>query len=49
MTTLEVTDNGDGTWTATGPDDVVTLISETEFKITAPSVVIPDTFTVSNF
>lgn len=34
---LEITDNGDGTWTATGPDDVIFWLSETQFLIDWPS------------
>jgi hypothetical protein len=33
-----VTDNGDGTWTATGPDSWFTMLDATTFKITAPSI-----------
>lgn len=39
---LRIIDNGDGTWTATGPDDVIEMISATEFEITWPSVVYLD-------
>lgn len=38
--TLIVTDNGDGTYKAEGPDSVVYKTSETEFAISWPSVVI---------
>lgn len=31
--TVIVVDNGDGTWTATGPDDVIQVLSPTEFLI----------------
>lgn len=34
-----VTDNGDGTFSVTGPDDVVFLTSSTTFEISWPSVV----------
>jgi hypothetical protein len=33
-----VTDNGDGTWTATGPDSWFEMLDATTFKITSPSV-----------
>lgn len=32
-----VTDNGDGTWTATGPDSWFEMLDATTFKITSPS------------
>lgn len=35
---LKITDNGDGTWTAEGPDDVVSMIDATTFQINWPSV-----------
>jgi hypothetical protein len=34
---LKITDNGDGTWTAEGPDDVITMVNDTEFQISWPS------------
>ena len=34
---LKITDNGDGTWTAEGPDEVVSMVGTTEFQITWPS------------
>lgn len=37
--TLSVFLHGDGTWTASGPDDVVKMITEDQFEITWPSVV----------
>lgn len=33
-----VTDNGDGTWTATGPDEYIEMIDSISFKITTPSI-----------
>jgi hypothetical protein len=48
--TLRITDNGDGTWTAIGPDTVVTMIDDTTFSINWSTVVIIDstTFSVSS-
>lgn len=37
---LKITDNGDGTWTAEGPDDVVYMIDTDIFEIDWPSAVI---------
>ncbi len=34
---IEIIDNGDGTWTATGPDDIVNFIDLTTFQITSSS------------
>lgn len=39
---LVVTDNGDGTWTATGPDSAIEMVDLTTFKITWPSAVYMD-------
>lgn len=39
MAVLKITDNGDGTWTADGPDEVVSMIGPDEFQIDWPSVV----------
>ena len=41
-TTLMITDNGDGTWTATGPDDVVVMLDDITFQIDWPSAVFID-------
>lgn len=30
---IRITDNGDGTWTATGPDDLITMLDSTTFQI----------------
>lgn len=38
--TLIITDNGDGTYKAEGPDNVVYKTSDTEFEISWPSVVV---------
>jgi hypothetical protein len=47
---LRITDNGDGTWTATGPDTVITMIDSDTFDINWPSAVFIDasTYTVSS-
>lgn len=39
---LQITDNGDGTWTASGPDSVVSMLNATEFQIAWPSAVMLD-------
>lgn len=36
---LKITDNGDGTWTAEGPDSIVDLLNAEKFEIDWPSVV----------
>lgn len=48
---LVVIDHGDGTWTATGPDDMVHMLDATTFEIVSPTVVYHDavTYTVSNY
>jgi len=48
-TTLVITDNGDGTWTATGPSEVISMTSATEFAITFDSAVMIDdiSYTIS--
>ena len=37
--TLRITDHGDGTWTAEGPESAIEMISETMFMITWPSAI----------
>lgn len=39
---VKITDHGDGTWTADGPDYAVYMISATEFEISWPSAVYVD-------
>lgn len=48
--TLNVIDNGDGTWTASGPEPVVHFTSETEFEISWHSAnpITEDSYTVSS-
>lgn len=50
-TTLKITQNGDGTWTATGPDDVVQVFEDGSFRISAPTLLYLDegVFTVDSF
>jgi len=48
---LKITDNGDGTWTAEGPDDIINMTSDTEFEITWDSAIPSDdgeSFTISS-
>lgn len=37
--TLVIVDNHDGTWTATGPDDVITMLDSDTFQIDWPSAI----------
>lgn len=39
---LLIVDHGDGTWTATGPDDAITMLDSTTFQIDWPSAVYLD-------
>lgn len=45
---IEITDNGDGTWTATGPDEFVYLTDPTTFTITEVDATYldPDTYVI---
>lgn len=47
---LRVTDHGDGTFTVTGPDEVIQMDDETTFRITWPSAVMIDgtSYTISS-
>lgn len=36
---LRIVDNGDGTWTATGPDEAIQMLNPTTFEITWPSAI----------
>lgn len=47
---LTIIDHGDGTWTAIGPDDVVTMLDGDTFQITWPSAVYldADTYQISS-
>lgn len=49
-TLLHVIDNGDGTWTAVGPESAIKMVSADEFTIDWPSVTIvdDDTYTISS-
>ena len=44
---LQIIDNGDGTWTAIGPDDVITMLDPITFQIDWPSAVYIDANTYS--
>lgn len=50
-TTLRITQNEDGTWTATGPDDIVVIDPDGSFQITAPTAhfLDVDLFVVDSF
>lgn len=50
ISTLTVVDNGDGTWTATAPYDVIRMIDDDIFEITAPTAIFidDDTYTLSS-
>lgn len=50
ISSLTVIDNGDGTWTATAPFDVIRMIDDETFEITAPTANFtgPDTYTISS-
>lgn len=47
---LRITDHGDGTWTADGPDSAIKMVSDTEFEITWPSAkfINTNTFQISS-
>lgn len=36
---LKITDNGDGTWTAEGPDSIISMLSSDKFQIDWPSAI----------
>lgn len=50
ISTLTIIDNGDGTWTATAPFDVIRMVDEDAFEITAPTAVFidSDTYNISS-
>lgn len=50
IATLTITDNGDGTWTAEAPYDVIRMLDDTTFEITSPTAVFldEDTYTISS-
>lgn len=45
---LQIIDNGDGTWTAIGPDTIIQMLDSTTFQINWPSAVYidSDTYTI---
>lgn len=50
ISTLTVLDNGNGTWTATAPFDVIRMLNDETFEITAPTAVFidADTYNISS-
>jgi hypothetical protein len=50
ISNLVITDNGDGTWTATAPFDVIQMLDETTFQITSPMAIFidEDSYTISS-
>jgi hypothetical protein len=50
ISTLTVVDNGDGTWTATAPFDVIRMLDDETFEITSPTAIFidEDTYTLSS-
>jgi len=49
-TTLRIDDNGDGTWTATGPSSAITMLDASTFQIAWPSAIFIDatSYTISS-
>jgi hypothetical protein len=47
---LVIVDNGDGTWTATAPNDVIRMLDDTTFEITASTATFidADSYTISS-
>lgn len=50
ISSLTVVDNGDGTWTATAPYEVIRMLDDTTFEITSPTAVFidEDSYTLSS-
>lgn len=50
VSSLKIIDNGDGTWTATAAGDIIRMLDDTTFEITAPTAVYidDDTYTLSS-
>lgn len=48
--TLRIYDNGDGTWTANGPDSAIKMLTSTKFEISWPSAIFitPTTYMISS-
>lgn len=48
---FRVIDNGDGTWTAIGPDSMIEMIDSTTYKITTPSItyITPTTYKIRSW
>jgi hypothetical protein len=51
VATMTITDNGDGTWTADGPDDLITFLPGGKFQINSPTLTYIDlhTYFVSTY
>lgn len=47
---IAIVDNGDGTWSATGPEEYITMLDAKTFQIvsTAASYIDPDTYTITS-
>lgn len=50
ISSLTVVDNGDGTWTATAPADVIRMLDDETFEITSPTAIFidDDAYTLSS-
>lgn len=50
ISSLTIVDNGDGTWTATAPYDVIRMLDDETFEITSPTAIFidEDTYTISS-
>ena len=48
---IKITDHGDGTWTAEGPDEYVRMLDATTFEITSPAIdyISADTYTIRSW
>jgi hypothetical protein len=48
---FRIVDNGDGSWTAIGPDSWITMLDSTTFEITSPSAIFidADTYEISSW
>lgn len=49
--TLRITYHGDGTWSAIGPDDMVSLVADGQFQISSPSAIYynSDVYRISSY
>jgi hypothetical protein len=48
---VRITDNGDGTWTATGPDSIITMLDANNFQIAYETAIFvdADNYTISSY